>query len=138
MTHVRDLHEQWMQDPAYRNAYEQLEPEFALARALIEARTKAGLTQAQLADMHTTQSVIARLEGGQVQPSTRTLERFAKATGTRLKISFEACWRLVDAGACLVVSTSGVTAGQEGRSHPRRKPRALQSELLPRNKRRLG
>ena len=39
MTHVRDLHEQWMQDPAYRNAYEQLEPEFALARALIEART---------------------------------------------------------------------------------------------------
>ena len=49
MTHVRDLHEQWMQDPAYRNAYEQLEPEFALARALIEARTKAGLTQEQLA-----------------------------------------------------------------------------------------
>jgi ribosome-binding protein aMBF1 (putative translation factor) len=90
MTHVRDLHEQWTQDPAYRNAYEQLEPEFALARALIEARTKAGLTQEQLAErMHTTQSVIARLEGGQVRPSTRTLERFAKATGTRLKISFE-------------------------------------------------
>ena len=62
MTHVRDLHEQWMQDPAYRGAYEQLEPEFALARALIEARTKAGLTQEQLAErMHTTQSVIARL-----------------------------------------------------------------------------
>ena len=96
MTHVRDLHEQWMQDPAYRNAYEQLEPEFALARALIEARTKAGLTQ--LAErMHTTQSVIARLEGGQVQPSTRTLERFAKATGTRLKISLSSLQRLIDA-----------------------------------------
>jgi ribosome-binding protein aMBF1 (putative translation factor) len=90
MTQVRDLHEQWMQDPAYRDAYEQLEPEFALARVLIEARTKAGLTQEQLAErMHTTQSVIARLEGGHVRPSTRTLERFAKATGTRLKISFE-------------------------------------------------
>jgi ribosome-binding protein aMBF1 (putative translation factor) len=90
MTQVRDLHEQWMQDPAYRNVYEQLEPEFALARALIEARTKAGLTQEQLAErMHTTQSVIARLEGGRVRPSTRTLERFAQATGMRLKISFE-------------------------------------------------
>jgi transcriptional regulator with XRE-family HTH domain len=48
------------------------------------------LTQEQLAErMHTTQSVIARLEGGHVRPSTRTLERFAQATGTRLKISFE-------------------------------------------------
>jgi ribosome-binding protein aMBF1 (putative translation factor) len=90
MTHVRDLHEQWMQDAAYRAAYAQLEPEFALARAMIEARTTAGLTQEQLAErMHTTQSVIARLEGGHVRPSTRTLERFATATGTRLKISFE-------------------------------------------------
>src|SRR6476659_7693001 len=90
MTQVRDLHEQWMQEQAYSDAYEQLEPEFALARALIEARTKAGLTQEQLAErMHTTQSVIARLEGGHVRPSTRTLERFAQATGTRLKISFE-------------------------------------------------
>ena len=79
-----------MQDPAYRDAYEQLAPEFALARALIEARTKAGLTQEQFAErMHTTQSVIACLEGGHVRPSTRTLERFAQATGTRLKMSFE-------------------------------------------------
>ena len=70
----------------------------ALARALIEARTKAGLTQAQLAErMHTTQSVIARLEGGQVQPSTRTLGCFAKATGTRLKISLSLLQRLIDA-----------------------------------------
>jgi len=30
MTQVRDLHEQWMQDPAYRDAYEDLEPKFAL------------------------------------------------------------------------------------------------------------
>jgi hypothetical protein len=36
-----------------------------------------------------TQAVIARLESGRVKSSTRSLERFAKATGTRLKISFE-------------------------------------------------
>jgi transcriptional regulator with XRE-family HTH domain len=90
MTHVKDLHRKWMHDPAYRHAYEELAPEFALARTIIAARLAAGLTQEELAErMQTTQSVIARLEGGRVWPSTRTLERFAKATGTRLKISFE-------------------------------------------------
>ena len=39
----------WRQEPAYREAYEALEEEFALVRALIEARTKAGLTQTQVA-----------------------------------------------------------------------------------------
>jgi transcriptional regulator with XRE-family HTH domain len=39
--------------------------------------------------MGTTQAVIARSEGGRSMPSTRTLERFAKATGTRLGIRFE-------------------------------------------------
>jgi transcriptional regulator with XRE-family HTH domain len=38
--------------------------------------------------MNTTQSTVARLETGRGQPSTRTLVRFAKATGHTLKISF--------------------------------------------------
>jgi ribosome-binding protein aMBF1 (putative translation factor) len=90
MTKARDLHKKWMTNPKYKTEYEKLAPEFELARILIEARTKAGLTQAQLAKrMKTTQSVIARLEGGRVHPSTATLERLAKATGSRLKIGFE-------------------------------------------------
>lgn len=90
MTKTRDLHKKWMKDAKYKAAYEKLAPEFELARAIIEARTIAGLTQAQLARrMKTTQSVIARLEGGRVHPSTKTLARLAKATGTRLKINFE-------------------------------------------------
>jgi hypothetical protein len=39
--------------------------------------------------MGTTQAVVARLESGRALPSTRTLERFAKATRSRLRISFE-------------------------------------------------
>lgn len=90
MTQVKDLHRTWRQEPAYRQAYDELAPEYELARSIISARLAAGLTQEQLAErMETTQSVIARLEGGRVYPSTRTLEKFAKATGTRLKISFE-------------------------------------------------
>lgn len=48
------------------------------------------MTQKQVADaMDTTQAVVARLEGGKRIPSTRTLERVAKATQTELRISFE-------------------------------------------------
>jgi ribosome-binding protein aMBF1 (putative translation factor) len=87
---VDDLHEQWLQDPDYRAEYDALNEEFSLASALIAARAAAGLTQEQVAArMQTTQAVVARLESGRIKPSTRTLERFARATGTRLRISFE-------------------------------------------------
>jgi transcriptional regulator with XRE-family HTH domain len=90
MTRVRDLHKKWAKDKDYGRAYEELRPEFDIARAVIDARVRAGLTQEQLARrMKTTQSAIARLEGGRVRPSTQTLERLAAATGTRLRISFE-------------------------------------------------
>jgi transcriptional regulator with XRE-family HTH domain len=39
--------------------------------------------------MKTTQTAIARLESGRVKPSTRTLQRLAKATGHRLVIDFK-------------------------------------------------
>jgi transcriptional regulator with XRE-family HTH domain len=77
-------------DTKYRREYEALAGDFSLTAALIEARTRAGLTQAEVARrMKTTQAVIARLEGGGSKPSTRTLDRYAKATGSRLRISFE-------------------------------------------------
>src|SRR5215467_4248530 len=89
-TTVDDLHRKWMKNQNYRREYEALEEEFSLSAALIEARVRAGLTQEQVAQrMKTTQAVVARLEGGGSMPSTRTLEKYAKATGTRLKISFE-------------------------------------------------
>jgi transcriptional regulator with XRE-family HTH domain len=90
MTRVRELHKKWMKDAEYRREYEALEEEFALAAAVAKARRRAGLSQAELANrMKTTQSTIARLERGRGLPSTRTLDRFAKATGHRLKIIFE-------------------------------------------------
>lgn len=80
---------EWRKDPLYVAAHDALEDGFALARALIEARGAAALTQAQVAErMGTTQAVVARLESGRTLPATRTLIRFAEATGTRLRISF--------------------------------------------------
>ena len=87
MSKVRDLHKKWSKDPKYKKAYKDLEDEFAVAQAIVEARTRVGLTQAQLARrMKTTQSVIARLESGKGRPSTTTLRNLARATGSRLEI----------------------------------------------------
>ena len=87
---VKEVFAEWRRDPEYVAAYDALEDEFALASTLIEARARAGLTQDEVARrMRTTQAVIARLESGRVKPSTRTLERFAKATNSRLRITFE-------------------------------------------------
>ena len=56
----------------------------ALARRV---RTDAGLTQAELAErMGTTQSAIARMEGGGVRPTLETLEKLARAIGSDLVV----------------------------------------------------
>ena len=90
MTKLVELEKEWMKRPGFKAAYDALEEEFAIMEAMYLARSAAGLSQAQLArKMKTTQSVIARLEGGKAHPSTRTLFKLAAATGTKLKISFE-------------------------------------------------
>jgi DNA-binding XRE family transcriptional regulator len=87
---VAESFAQWKKNPKYTAAYAALEGEFALASSLIKARSEADMTQEQVARaMGTTQAVVARLEGGKVLPSTRTLQRFAKATRSRLCITFE-------------------------------------------------
>jgi ribosome-binding protein aMBF1 (putative translation factor) len=88
---AKDLHAKDMAESAgYREAYEALDEGFALIDSLIRARTSARLSQAEIASrMGTTESVISRLESGRAKPSTRTLERYAEATGHKLRISFE-------------------------------------------------
>jgi ribosome-binding protein aMBF1 (putative translation factor) len=87
---VEEAFDRWQKDPEFVAAYDALTEEFSLASALIKARADAGMTQGQVAAaMGTTQAAIARLESGRVKPTTRTLEQFAKATHTRLHISFE-------------------------------------------------
>ena len=89
MARISDMHRKWMKEASYRKAYAALEEEFVLASAAIGVRNRAGLTQEALAQrMGTTQPVVARLESGRGRPSMRTLDRMAKATGSRLIIRF--------------------------------------------------
>ena len=73
-----------------RAKYEAMAGEFSMARELIAARARAGLTQGEVAQrMGTTQSVIARLEGGTRMPSMRTVQRYAQAVGARAVVHLE-------------------------------------------------
>ena len=90
MTSLAELKKELMKNPAFKAEYDALEDEFSLARELIEARTRAGLSQAELEQrMGTTQSAIARLESGKAPPSMRTIARIAAATGTRAVVRLE-------------------------------------------------
>ena len=87
MAKLRELKKRFMEDPEFREAYAQADEEYALVEALVRARAAAKLTQADVARrLGTTQSAIARLEGGRVSPSFATLRRYAEATGTRLTV----------------------------------------------------
>jgi DNA-binding XRE family transcriptional regulator len=90
MNDLTKLKARLLADPETQAAYDEQAPEFAIARELIGARVRAGLTQGEIAErMHTTQSTIARLESGRTMPSLRTLSRYAKATGSRAVIKLE-------------------------------------------------
>ena len=90
MAKLKDLKGRFMQDPEFRAEYARADEEYALVEAMIRARTAANLTRAELAEcIGKTQSAIARLEGGSLSPSIRTLRRYAEATGTRLTLGFE-------------------------------------------------
>lgn len=76
-----------LKDPAVKAEYDRLEPEFALVRELLSARTKAKLTQGQVARrMGTSQSAVARMESGRGLPSTSSLVKYARAVGRKVEI----------------------------------------------------
>ena len=78
-------------DPEVQREYDALAPEFEFSAELLRARLRTGLSQAELADrIGTRQSAIARLESGQTLPSTKTLLRFAEATGSKVELRLSA------------------------------------------------
>jgi len=67
MTKVKALHKKWMKKKEYRKAYQELAPEFTVARAVIKARATAGLTQEQLAQ-HGNHPIGNRQAGERARP----------------------------------------------------------------------
>src|SRR5258705_4084236 len=78
--------EEFLKDPAVREAYDALEGEFALVRQLIDLRQKRGLSQQALAKRAGMQQpAIARLESGRA-PSLGMLKRVAAALDANVEV----------------------------------------------------
>jgi len=80
-----------LKKPSVKAEYEALGPEFELLRQILSARSKAGLSQADVAErMGTHAPAITRLESalstGKHSPSIDTLKRYAQAVGCELQI----------------------------------------------------
>ena len=92
MTDYKDFLNEQLQNESFRKEYDELEAEFAIIQAMIDARKQSGLTQKDLAARTgIAQSDISKLENGNANPSLRTLQRLAHGMGMRLKLEFEPC-----------------------------------------------
>lgn len=73
--------------PGFREAYDALAPKYALISAMLDARNKRGMTQAEIARRAgTTQSAIARFESGRTNPTLDFATRLSGALGAKLTI----------------------------------------------------
>ena len=89
LTNYEKYFQEQMRIPEVKKEYDALEPEFAIVQAMIDARTKSGMSQQELsARTGITQADISRMEHGNANPSIRTLNRLAMGLGKRLQIQF--------------------------------------------------
>jgi len=85
----REARDRWMQDPEFKREYDALDEEFAILEACIVARSRSGLTQAQVAErLGVSQPAVARIESGK-NVSLKTLRRYARALGCTVKIELK-------------------------------------------------
>ena len=81
--------EEQMQDQEFKKEFDDIQPEFDVIRAIVDARTSQNLTQKQLAEKTgINQADIIKLENGTRNPSINLLKRLADGMGMMLKIEF--------------------------------------------------
>ena len=84
-----EVRKEWMKDSKFREGYKRLEPEYAIIRAIIEARIKKNISQKMLAKrLGTGQSAVSRLESGTYNPTFKFAQKLAKALETDLTFTF--------------------------------------------------
>ena len=78
-----------LKDPKFAKAYEEIQPEMTVIRAIVEARNSLNLTQKELSERTgIAQTEISKLENGTRNPSIKLLQRLADGMGMTLYISF--------------------------------------------------
>lgn len=83
------LRKELMSNPGVKKSYEDLQPEFAIVQAIIDARVKKKISQEELARrMGTGQAVISRLENANAKPSLSLIRRLAHALDLKVELHF--------------------------------------------------
>lgn len=81
--------EKQMKNDEFRKEYEDLQPEFDIIRAVVEARNEQHLTQEDLANLTgLNQADISKIENGTRNPSLNMLKRLAKGMNMQLELKF--------------------------------------------------
>lgn len=89
MKTLNEMLEKQMNDENFRKEYEEMQPEFDVIRAIVDACTSQNLTQKELAERTgIDQADISKLENGTRNPSVNLLKRLAEGMGMVLKIEF--------------------------------------------------
>ncbi|MBE5979265.1 MAG: helix-turn-helix transcriptional regulator [Paenibacillaceae bacterium] len=78
-----------LQDEEFKKEFDDLQPEFDVIRAIVDARISQNLTQKQLAERSgINQADISKIENGTRNPSISLLKRLAAGMNMALKIDF--------------------------------------------------
>ena len=78
-----------LKDPEFKKHYDEYGKQLEIAYQVLQLRKKKNISQSQLAKkIGTKQSNVARMESGQQNFSTDTLEKIADALNCRLNINF--------------------------------------------------
>jgi transcriptional regulator with XRE-family HTH domain len=78
-----------LKDTKFKKAWNELDAEFAVERALIELRMRSNATQKKLADkLNTKQAYISRVESGHVSPTISYIAKIADALNADVEIIF--------------------------------------------------
>ena len=86
---LKEYKEKRMKDPDFAKAYEEVQPEMSIIRAIIDARTSKNMTQKELSQKTgIAQTEISRIENGTRNPSIKLLQRLADGMDMVLNISF--------------------------------------------------
>lgn len=89
MSKLGELKARLMENPEFQKEYESSRADFAIMKALIDARCEENLSQAELAQrVGLRQSNIGRIENGNCSPTIHTLRQIAKGLGRELHIEF--------------------------------------------------
>ena len=89
MSSYREYKKKALENPEVKAEYDELQPEYDLIQAMIDARVSQNMTQKDLSEATgITQADISRIENGTRNPSLAMLKRLAAGMGMSLKVEF--------------------------------------------------